>query len=83
MGWQLGQQEAQCQALGVGMVSQLSCSIAQLHINAVDAVVLPGIDQCSWQSSRKPLTWPDAPGSVCSLPLEAALMKGAWIAACF
>ena len=55
-------QAACCQALGVSVVSQLSSSIAKLHLEAVDAVVLPGVDHNSWQSSRKPITWPDAAG---------------------
>ena len=62
MDWQVGIQAASCKALSVSLVSQLSSSIAQLHLQAVNAVVLAGIDHDGWQSSRKPTTWPDAPG---------------------
>lgn len=62
IGWRVGEQEASCQALAVTAMSHLSGSIAKLHVAAVDAVVLAGIDHCSWHSSRKPMTWPEAPG---------------------
>ena len=62
MDQKVGLQAASCQALGVSLASQLSTSIAQLHLQAVNAVLLAGIDHDSWQSSRKPMTWPDAPG---------------------
>ena len=62
MGWKVGLQAASCQALGVSLISQLSSSIAQLHLQAMDAAILAGIDHDSWQSSKKPMTWPDAPG---------------------
>lgn len=62
MDGRVGLQAASCQALGVSLMSRLSSSIGQLHLQAVHAVVLPGIDHDSWQSLRKPMTWPDAPG---------------------
>ena len=62
MGWEVGLQAASCQASGVSLISQLSSSIAQLHLQAMDSVVFAGIDHDSWQSFKKPMTWPDAPG---------------------
>ena len=62
MDQRVADQAAACQAVGVSVLSQLSSSIAELHLQAVDAVVLAAIDHDSWQSLRKPMTWPDAPG---------------------
>lgn len=62
MDQELAEHGASCQALGASVLSQLSSSIAELHLQAVDAVVLAAVDHNPWQSSRKPLTWPDSPG---------------------
>ena len=62
MGQQVADQAAACQALGTSVLSKLSSSIAELHLHAVDAVVLAAVDHDGWQSLRKPMTWPDAPG---------------------
>lgn len=67
MNQKVADETASCQALGLSVLSQLSSSITQLHLQAVDAVVLAAADRDSWQSLRNPMTWPDAPG--CAAPL--------------
>ncbi|DBA74364.1 TPA: hypothetical protein ACH3X1_011135 [Trebouxia sp. C0004] len=59
---QMLHQQAQCRSREKEVVSMLSSSIVRLHLDAVNKVVLAGIDNNQWYSSRKPLTWPDAPG---------------------
>ena len=59
---QIAAQAEECNSLGTKAVSTLSSSIVRLHLDAVNAVVLAGVDSTQWHSSRKPLTWPDAPG---------------------
>ena len=59
---QIAAQGAECDSQGTVAVSTLSSSIVRLHLEAVNAVVLAGVDSTQWHSSRKPLTWPDAPG---------------------
>lgn len=62
MSQKVADEDASCQALGLSVLSQLTSSITELHLQAVDAVVLAAADHDSWQSLRKPMTWPDAPG---------------------
>ncbi|KAL0055367.1 hypothetical protein WJX82_011296 [Trebouxia sp. C0006] len=59
---QMLDQQAQCRSQETEVVSTLSNSVVRLHLDAVNAVVLAGVDNTQWHSSRKPLTWPDAPG---------------------
>ncbi len=61
-GPQIVDQESQCRSAGSQALASLSESTVRLHLDAVSAVVLAGIDSTNWQSSRKPLTWQDAPG---------------------
>lgn len=59
---QIAAQGAECNSQGTKATSMLSSSIVRLHLEAVNRVVLVGVDSTQWHSSRKPLTWPDAPG---------------------
>ena len=59
---QMLDQQAQCRSQEKEVVSMLSSSVVRLHLDAVNEVVLAGIDNTQWHSSRKPLTWPDAAG---------------------
>ncbi|KAA6425591.1 MAG: hypothetical protein FRX49_04488 [Trebouxia sp. A1-2] len=59
---QMLDQQAHCRSQEEEVVCTLSNSVVRLHLDAVKAVVMAGIDNTQWHSSRKPLTWPDAPG---------------------
>lgn len=54
--------QKQCKQHAGSAVSGLTDKAVRLHVDAVDAVVVSGIQGTAWQSSRKPLTWSSEPG---------------------